>query len=105
MLKAEEDSVDNIDAMAEKLKEKSNRFDHLCKLQDNKLNDKATIENLIRDKGIEFTKKYKQVAKLREATNPIEREISKMEGQISSKKKEISNQEKVVKNMKMRLLS
>jgi len=96
-LKAEEDSVDNLDAVAEKLEEKSNEFDHLCELQDAKLNDKDTVGNLIKEKGVEFSKKSKQVAKLREATNPIEREISKIEGQISSKKKEISNQEKVVK--------
>jgi len=96
-LKAEEDSVDNVETVTEKLEEKSNEFDHLCELQDNKLNDRDLVVNLIKEKGVEFNKKSKQVAKLREATNPIEREISKIEGQISSKKKEISNQEKVVK--------
>ena len=96
-LKAEEDSVDNIECVKEKVEEKSNEFDHLCELQDKKLNDRDQVANLLKEKGIEFTKKSKQVAKLREATNPIEREISKIEGQISSKKKEITNQEKVVK--------
>lgn len=96
-LKAEEDSVDNMETVSEKLEEKSGEFDHLCELQDNKLNDKDHVINLIKEKGAVFAKKAKIVAKLREATNPIEREISKIEGQISSKKKEISNQEKVVK--------
>jgi len=98
-LKAEEDSVDNIDAVAvaEKLEEKSNEFDHLCELQAAKLNDKDSVGKLIKEKGVEFSMKSKHVAKLREASNPIEREITKIEGQISSKKKEILNQEKVVK--------
>merc|ERR1740137_278927 len=96
-LKAEEDSVDNMDTVKEKLEEKSSEFDHLCELQDSKLNDKDHVLNLIKEKVAVFAKKSKVVAKLREATNPIEREISKVEGQISSKKKEISNQEKVVK--------
>jgi len=96
-LKAEEDSVDNIETVQDKLEEKEKEYDHLCELQDEKLNERDHVGNLIKEKGLVFAKKSKVVAKLREATNPIEREISKIEGQISSKKKEISNQEKVVK--------
>jgi len=96
-LKAEEDSVDNMETVQDKLNEKEGEYDHLCELQDTKLNEKDKVGNLIKEKGAVFAKKSKIVAKMREATNPIEREISKIEGQISSKKKEISNQEKVVK--------
>jgi len=96
-LKAEEDSVDNMETVQDKLEEKNSEYDHLCELQDSKQNEKDKVGFLIKEKGAVFNKKSKIVAKLREATNPIEREISKIEGQISSKKKEISNQEKVVK--------
>jgi len=96
-LKAEEDSVDNMETVQDKLEEKKSEYDHLCELQDSKLNERDKVGFLIKEKGAVFAKKSKIVAKLREATNPIEREISKIEGQISSKKKEISNQEKVVK--------
>eukprot|EP00092_Neocalanus_flemingeri_P012357 GFUD01013323.1.p1 GENE.GFUD01013323.1~~GFUD01013323.1.p1 ORF type:complete len:1085 (-),score=369.84 GFUD01013323.1:206-3460(-) len=96
-LKAEEDSVDNMETVQDKLEEKKVEYDHLCELQDTKLNEKDKVGNLIKEKGSVFARKSKVVAKLRESTNPIEREISKIEGQISSKKKEISNQEKVVK--------
>ena len=89
-----------METVSEKL-EKSVEFDHLCELQDSKLHDKVHVINLIKEKGAVFAKKSKIVAKLREATNPIEREISKIEGQISSKKKEISNQEKVEKRYQM----
>merc|ERR1719357_433365 len=96
-LKAEEDSVDNLETVKDKIEEKNNEYDHLCELQDGKLAEKDQVVNLIKEKGTVFAKKSKIIAKLREASNPIEREITKIEGQITSKKKEISNQEKVVK--------
>merc|ERR1719435_627045 len=49
-LKAEEDSVDNIETVQDKLEEKEKEYDLRCELQDEKLNERDHVGNLIKEK-------------------------------------------------------
>merc|ERR1719186_370445 len=96
-LKAEENSVDTTEILQDKLEEKKEEYDNMFKLHETQLKERVKMDNKMKEAVLDLAKQSEIVAKLREATNPIEREISITELQIASKKKEISNQEKVVK--------
>jgi chromosome segregation ATPase len=96
-LKAEEEGLDNFEALKSQLMKKQKDMDKV--LEDHKatVSERDQITNQIKEKSKIFNQKTKHVSELRATSNPIEREISKIEGQISSKKKEVTNLEKVVK--------
>merc|ERR1712210_339465 len=96
-LKAEEEGLDNFEALKAQMMKKQSELDTI--LEDHKatVSERDQIVNQIREKSKIFNEKTKEISELRASSNPIEREISKIEGLISSKKKEITNLEKVVK--------
>lgn len=75
-LKAQEDGLDNLDRLQEKLDGKSTEFEKISTSQENLLLLREEIMQMINNKSNEYTNKSKEVFKLREATEPIEREIS-----------------------------
>jgi len=96
-LKAEEEGLDNFEALKAQMMKKQSELDTI--LEDHKatVSERDQIGNQIKEKSKIFNEKTKEISELRASSNPIEREISKIEGLISSKKKEITNLEKVVK--------
>merc|ERR1712243_78171 len=96
-LKAEEEGLDNFEALKAQMTKKQSELDTI--LEDHKatVSERDQIGNQIKEKSKIFNEKTKEISELRASSNPIEREISKIEGLISSKKKEITNLEKVVK--------
>ena len=96
-LKAEEEGLDNFEALKTQMMKKQSELDTI--LEDHKatVSERDQIGTQIKEKSKLLNEKTKEISELRASSNPIEREISKIEGLISSKKKEITNLEKVVK--------
>ena len=94
---AEEDRVENLETISKKLEENINEVEHLNELKDDMVKDKNHVLSLIKEKGTELAKISNEVSKLREATDPREREVAKLEHKILLSKKEIANQERLVK--------
>ena len=96
-LKAEEEGLDNFEALKTQMMKKQSELDTI--LEDHKatVSERDEIGTQIKEKSKLLNEKTKEISELRASSNPIEREISKIEGLISSKKKEITNLEKVVK--------
>ena len=79
------------------MEENINEVEHLNELKDDMVKDENHVLSLIKEKGRELTKIYNEVSKLREATDPREREVAKLEHKILLSKKEIANHERLVK--------
>ena len=95
-LHAEEDSMDNFEALKSQLNKKEAELDVLEDDLDKTVNERDEIANQINEKNKLFDEKSKEISELRASGNPIEIEISKIDGLLSSKKKEITIMEKVV---------
>ena len=96
-LKAEEEGLDNFEALKDQLEKKQTELDTIGEDLNTTVKERDQITNQIKEKSKLFNEKTKEISELRASGNPIEREISKIDGLISSKKKEITNLEKVVK--------
>ena len=94
---AEEDRVENLETISKKLEVSINEVEHLNELKDDMVKEKNHVLSLIKEKGTELAKISNEVSKLREATDPREREVAKLEHKIFLSKKEIANQERLVK--------
>jgi len=103
-LKAEEEGMDNFEALKEQMMKKTHEQETITENFNASMNERDQMANQIKEKSKQFNEKTKEVSELRATSNPIEREISKIEGQISSKKKEIANLEKVMKGYQKAIL-
>ena len=98
-LKAEQNSVDDVDSLQLKLNERKSDREKLDTELQGKVNEKDNLSKKLEDKLNDHKMAMKELSKNRESVNPYESEKRKIEGKMASKRQEIVNQETILRRM------
>ena len=85
------------EALQGQLEKQQNELGTILKNIKTTIDKKEQVGNQIKEKSMMLQDKTKEVFELQAFSNPIEREISKIEGLIQRKKKEIANFKETLK--------